>query len=198
MPMQSNPHETRSATVLRHVQAYLRETGTSEWTYAQHVVDIYHLRTAPTHRTVHFADSGDAYRMQKTNAGHIGRFIAGTQRLPVDLEESCVLALPAERQRGCWVDLAARVGRISIAHPQDGVQGVADDLGKLSRDIGDVYRTLGVLLGDDNQIDHTNRALDLHAARESARRLAGQVGSVVECLSGALIKQQESIEDDAA
>ena len=126
-PTQISPHETRSGTILRHVQAFLRETGTSVWTYAQTVVDAYHGRVPESHRTVEFREhkpGSDAYRVQKANAGHMTRLLDGTTRLPVDLEESLILAMPcAERQRACWVELAARVGRMSIAHPEDGVRG---------------------------------------------------------------------------
>lgn len=191
--MKHDPQETRSTTILRHVQAYLLRTSVSEQSYAEEVRRVYHERTPdPKARTLQFHGGGDAYEDMKANGQLVGRILSRAVRMPVDLEESLVLALPQERQRACWVELAARVGRMSIAHPEDGVSGVAEDLGRLTSDVGDLLMALSPLLAD-LKIDHHDDLSDLKLARTRARQLSSSVHVIIEQLSEAISEKQDSV-----
>ncbi len=188
LPMKDVPHEPRSVTILRHVAAYLLPT--SESAYADDVRRRYHERTPdPKARCIQFYDSGDPLVYMPKNEQLVSRILGRKVRMPVDLEEALILALPAEAQRACWVDLAARVGRMSIAHPEDGVRGVAEDLGRLARDVGELLTSLAPLL-DDLRIDEHDELVDLVTARERARQLSSQVHTVIEQLSRSIAKKQ--------
>ena len=183
--MKNNLHsETRAGCVERHVRAYIRETGISEQAYAAELVMVYHDRTPIRQRTVLFHADGEAYRDLTANTQIVHRMLGGDVRLPVDIEEAAILALPEERARRAWVDLAARVGRISVAHPEDGVAGVAEDLGRLSVDAGELLQAMGALLEDNRNLGGSEA--DLRLARERARKLAAQAHSIIHRLSDEL------------
>lgn len=187
-PMKPDAQETRSACIVRHVQAYLRGTATTMETYADNVRLAYHDRTAATHRTTRFHEAGDAFADLKANGQIVNRILSGTVKMPVDLEEALILALPEEDARACWVDLGGRVGRVSVAQPACGPGGKASDLARCSQAFGQAVQSWGRLL-DDLKIDANDDRDDLQEARVRLRNLVAAASTGIEDISAALLAQ---------
>jgi len=189
--MKRHPHETRSECIIRHVRVFLRGSAMSEQSYAADVVEVYHARTPAGRRCMKFHEGGDPYRDMRANGQIIGRILNGDVKMPVDLEESLILALPEEDARLCWVDLAERVGRLSVAHPQDGIEGMTADLGRLASDFGQFFESAGPLL-HDLSIDARDDRAQLMQARDRARQLVAQASGFVHEISEALREQDHA------
>ena len=104
-------HEPRSAVVFRHTADAVRNSGHTDTSLAQAIADQYTADVAPGERIVQFHAGEDADSMEralKANAQIIGRIRNGTVKMPVDLEESWVRALPAHWRDACSRELAQR------------------------------------------------------------------------------------------
>lgn len=158
--------ETRSQAIVRHVQRALRETRVTLRSIADRMVDVYHARTALDERTVEFhtGTTADAYEAAaRANAQLLKRMIDGQVRLPVDLEESLVLALPAEYQRSCLRDLADRYGLLAVERPSTDAVAQQTSIGVLMKETGELMVTLAPAFADgkldEADADVANRAL---------------------------------------
>lgn len=117
-----SPHtEPRSETIARHVREALATDGRlTAKAYADAVMREYHA-ALPLHlRSVSFelgttAETADA--AQRANAATIARFLSGEVRMPVDIEEAMVDALPHAIRERCNRALAARRGMLPVAMP---------------------------------------------------------------------------------
>lgn len=120
MPMKAPIQQpgTRSHVIQNHVIAYTR-SGASFQTYAQNVAETYNARVRPEHREIDFKADGDPIKCIEANAQKVARYFdpAVNARLPVDLEEACVLALPEPFRGRCLADLAARYGLLAVPIP---------------------------------------------------------------------------------
>lgn len=191
VPMMRDSHEPRSITVLRHVQAYLLGTAVSVQSYADDVRCRYQERTPARQQSLRFHTDGDVAEDFKANGQLVGRILDRTVRMPVDIEEALILALPEEEQRRCWVDLAARVGRLSVAHPEDGVEGLTADLGRFISDFGQLTQAFVPLLRDLQIDEHAGRE-DLECALDRLRQLMAGAQSFIEVVCRALAGQGRS------
>lgn len=127
--------ETRAQTIERHVRDMLHQTSVSLPSFSTAVVTQYHGRTAPAARGVLFHTDGDAYRCMRTNAQIIRRYLDGEPRLPCELEEALVLAMPDPWRTRCLSELAARYGLLAARIPE---QGRAEtDISQLFREAGE-------------------------------------------------------------
>jgi len=144
------PNETRAHTIFRITQQCLRETVTSMETFAAGVVELYEKRVALRARTIRFHTGGDAYRDMRANAQILRRYMDDevSARLPVDLEESWVLALPEPYREDCISALAARYGRLAPVAPEASARGPVGDLGRLMREVGEYVEALAPALAD--------------------------------------------------
>lgn len=114
--------ETRAHVIWHHVQQCLRHTGTAQDDFAPEVAALYEKRTPLHARGVHFhgyAAGDNPYDVNRSNAQLLFRMLKpdGPSRLPVELEEAVVLALPQPFQNECLGELAARLGQLSAAMP---------------------------------------------------------------------------------
>lgn len=160
--------ETRTQVFTRHVQDYLRKTGATLPAFADEVAQEYAKRVPPQLRTMTFVYSGDAFRRLKNNAQNLGRCFDGTCRLPADLEEAVLFALPQEYMEALRAELSARVGLLAV--PQVAGDTLADRAqfaGRLARESGEALKAISELLSQDEagpQDEHRLMAADKELA----------------------------------
>lgn len=151
-------HEPRIAVIAHHVRQALRASGMTMRVYAGRVADLYHLRTALADRTVPFeigTTAETAEQAERANAQTVQRFLDGTVRAPIDLEEALVLALPDTQRGECLRALAARYGLLAAPTPAtSGVEqqvqlaGLMHDTGRLLAELAPAFAD-GVLDSSD-------------------------------------------------
>lgn len=172
--------EPRSATIGRVVLDALRHSGLTEQAYAARVVDLYHQRVALHERTVEFhagTTAGQVIEAQRANAQLLRRMLNGAVRLPADLEESLVLALPPPYQRHLLSELAARYGLLAVAEPSRTEAGQHATLANLCREFGEAVERVAPMLAD-GRIDASDRNLAGPAVRELRDVLAATHGLI--------------------
>lgn len=159
-------NETRAQCITRHVRAALRGSGATMRAVADRAVDVYHSRTALQDRAIefHIGATAAAYESAaRANAQLVERMLNGTVRLPADLEEALVLALPDVQRAECLRDLAARYGLLAAVQP--GANGIAQQMttadmmlatGRLLTTLAPAYAD-GAL--DTSDAAHARRAL---------------------------------------
>jgi hypothetical protein len=172
--------EPRSATVGRIVLDALRHSGLTEQSYAASVVELYHRRVALHERSVPFHAGTTAEQLaeaQRANAQILRRMFAGAVRLPADMEEAVVLALPQPYQRHCLAELAARYGLLAVPEPTiDPLQQHAT-LADLCREFAEAVERVAPMLSD-GRIDAGDRHLAGPAIRELRDVLAATHGLI--------------------
>jgi hypothetical protein len=131
--------ETRTETILRHVQQCMRETATSWPSFGQTVAEEYVERVPLHKRVITFHFDGDAYKDMRANGQLVDRCLDGSTRLPADLEESIVHALPKPYRDACVRDLARRYGLLGARRLDAENTSLADDL----EAIGDLVESSG-------------------------------------------------------
>lgn len=116
--------DRRDDVIRAHWELAVRLSGETIETLATRAVELYHARTPARARHVPFqALDANPYDALRANALHVRRFLGmgtPTTRLPAELEEALVLALPQPFQRECLRELAARVGLLAAREPQPG------------------------------------------------------------------------------
>lgn len=148
----------RDAVIADHVAAAMRLTRLSMETFAQTVADLYHERTPLELRGVRFHEVGraDPYRDMRKNAQIVRRYLAGELcRMPVELEEALVLALPDPFQSACLRELAGRYGLIAAAAPASDGDEQVQQVAELMRAAGETISAIVPML-DDGLIDITD------------------------------------------
>lgn len=113
--MKSDSHyrEPRSAVIFRHTKDAVRNSPHNDASLAQAIAEQYMADVAPGERIVMFyagTDAASVERAMKNNAQLIARIRCGKVKMPVDLEESWVRALPQEQSEACAQELARRYG----------------------------------------------------------------------------------------
>ncbi len=162
--MKNRLHEPRSVTVIRHVSGHLLSTSRSLEAYADDVKRLYQESvTNLAARSVKFHGDGDAIADMKANGQLVGRYLNRTTRIPVDLEEALVLALPEVSKRECLADLAGRYNLLAAPMPD---VGTCDDIANLNRimtETGKAIQSLGPIFEDgkvtDDDLPYIKQAL---------------------------------------
>jgi hypothetical protein len=153
--------EPRAATITAAVTTALRaHKPLTESAYADAVVTLYHERTALHERAVEFrvGATAEAYEAAaRLNAQTVKRMLKGDVRLPVDLEEAMVLALPEPERRRCLAELADRYGLLAIPKPCADIDGQALMLSDFCREFGEAMQRIAPMLAD-LVIDERDRA----------------------------------------
>lgn len=144
--------EPRSETIARHVREALMLDGTlTERSYAERVMVAYHQATPLHLRRVHFelGSTVDAVeRAQRANAAAVRRFVSGEVRMPVDLEEALVDALPPAVRERCIRALSARRGMLPVAMPTaDGIEQTRR-VAELMHSAADAVAAIAPMLSD--------------------------------------------------
>lgn len=113
--------EPRSAVVFRHTTIAIRNSPHTDESLAQAIAEQYMADVAVGERIVTFYEGTDAESAKRAftnNAQLIKRIRTGKVKMPVDLEESWVRALPAEQGEACARELAKRYGFTAAKSPK--------------------------------------------------------------------------------
>lgn len=165
------PHEARAACIVHHANMALRKSALTDRAYGQAVADLYMQRTPLHARTIEFHVSRDPYADERANAQIVKRFLTDVVRMPVDLEEALVLALPEPFRAACLADLAERLNLLAAPRPAQDAARQTIHLGEMARDAGEVMIALAPMF-TDGRIDSNDAALAKHALDAIARTQA--------------------------
>jgi hypothetical protein len=127
--------ETRPQTIIFHIQLALGR-GMTVRGYAADVARLYNERTQADARTIEFHSGTDPYADERANAQLVQRFIDARTRMPAEIEEALVLALPDPFRGECKRDLAERYGDLAAPIPSCGDDCTVVDAGKLMEETG--------------------------------------------------------------
>lgn len=159
--------ETRTHTIQRHVQQYLRETGTAMPTFAQNVVEQYCARVRGIHRTITFKTDGDIYDRMRLNAQTLDRMLnTGIIRLPADLEEAIVFALPDASMQLLRADLALRYGLRAVPVLDAEQPNCIAHIGALARESGEALAAISPMIEDNGSIGPEDAHMAAHAIQQ--------------------------------
>ncbi|HPG94808.1 MAG TPA: hypothetical protein PLR28_09670 [Dokdonella sp.] len=144
-------NKPRDAIIAEHIAVAMRHTRLSYEAFAQSVLDHYHATTTDTLRTIKFhpVPQTDPYPAMRANAQLVRRMVEGTAvRMPVEIEESLVLSLPAPHRDACLRELSARYGLLAAPMPTAAAEGQAGSVGALLHRCGESIKALAPMLED--------------------------------------------------
>lgn len=176
MKSQSQFHEPRSTTVFRHTAEAIRNSSHTDASLAQVIADQYMRDVAPGERILTFhvgTDIDSMDKAHKANAQIVARIRNGTVKMPADLEESWVRALPQPWSDNCARELANRYGFIGARMPELSPQAGVLCVGRISVEYGQTMEAIARVLAD-GQIC----AQDVPALRVAAEEM-GQMGAAM-------------------
>jgi hypothetical protein len=114
--------DRRDDVIRAHWELAVRASGESTESLAARAVELYESRTPLHARRLSFQPlRGDLYTALRANALHVRRFLGLSEpatRMPVELEEALVLALPEPFRGECQRELADRVGLLAAKVPE--------------------------------------------------------------------------------
>lgn len=128
-------HPTRQAVLIDHLQRMLNETGRSLADFSEHLAQAYEELVPEAHRALGLcaqpAEEGcEAYfRWKQALEKAVHRFVDGSVRIPVELEEAWLAALPGPYRGRCRHDLCVRMGVLPVEIPAE--ETSAQDIGDL-------------------------------------------------------------------
>lgn len=171
--------ETRAETIARHTASMRHERRSSWESFGQAVIEAYHAMVPESARTIAFRTGGDVFECAAVNAKKISRYIdrESEARLPVDLEEAWVQAMPEPYRTRCRDDLVRRHGCLPVMLISDmgtedaaGVAQFATDFAAALREIAPAIAD-GVFNATDlPYVDAITSMLDRHVASTLALR----------------------------
>ncbi|HZP85889.1 MAG TPA: hypothetical protein VFB54_03650 [Burkholderiales bacterium] len=174
-------NETRPQTVIHHVTLALAR-GLTMRSYAADVARLYNERTPSLARAIEFHETRDPYADERANAQIVQRFVDGRSRLPAEIEEAMVLALPEPYRGECKRDLAARYGDLAAPIPKESDSAAVADVGLLMKECGLALTELSESFGHGYVTEKTtardalNKLTDLIATATTIReRLHAQL-----------------------
>lgn len=150
---------TRAAVVSHHVELALRHrtagggTRLALETYACDVVGLYEQRTPLHSRHLQFHGGGrDPYADMRANAQLVRRMLGDEApvRMPAELEEALVLALPEPFRAECLRELCDRYGLLAVRKPPmaGDMTGALRQPAALLREVGEALEALAPVLAD--------------------------------------------------
>ena len=159
---QRRPTETRSRTLLRYLSDAIHDTRLDIGTFTLSLVEQYNGLVPDHQRDFRFQDTGQLHRDLAADTKKVQRFITGTVRIPSDLEEAWVAALPEPFESRLRVELAHRYGHlgVSLDDPTSRASSMAAPA-HLMREAGECCTLLadmladGELNGNDAPLKHT-------------------------------------------
>lgn len=152
--------ETRSQTIVRHLEAYQKQTGKSWPSVAQMVVEQFARQVPPQHRAIEFHDtaaSDDPYEAMRANAQILRRIREGEVRFPADLEEAVVAALPDPCRQNLLDDLAAHYGLLAVKAPTFTETEDGRNLAHFWKEAGEAAEAVLAMLEDNGRIGPEDR-----------------------------------------
>jgi hypothetical protein len=175
--------EPRSQVVYRHTREALRKTSMTPNVLADAIAEQYQARVAPVERTLqfHVGTTADSItKAQKANLQIFSRFYDGTVRLPVDLEEAWVAALPGQHRIDCERELAQRYGFLGARAPLSAEAGQMLSVAGVSIEFGQLLEHLAPVV--DGQVHSVQDVAELERAIKEGRDLLAVVATLVATL----------------
>jgi hypothetical protein len=125
--------DTRAHAVYAHVLTALKHSGIDQGDFADDVARLYLERTPLHARSIEFHQhvrGGDPYAVRRANEQLLFRMLKpnGPVRMPVEIEEAVVLALPEPYRDECLRELNARYGLLAAAIPACSKASLADQV----------------------------------------------------------------------
>lgn len=188
--------EPRSQVVFRHTAHCIRNSGHTDKSFASEIAESYMRLVAPGERIVQFhvgTDLDSIDRAQSRNAKIIERFINGTVKLPADLEEAWVAALPQPWRGACERELAQRYGFLGVREPApQPAAGMIGAAGVLV-EIGHVMEALAAVVADGKVTPADVPALQrlVREARDATAELETVRATAQRDLQGVLAQSEE-------
>lgn len=113
-------HPTRQSVICFHIERFMLERGQSLIGFSGEVAIHYH-RLTPVHaQTVPLKqanignDVDKFFKQQESNTKLLQRWIDGTTKIPIEVEEALIDALPEPYHSRCIHDLSIRMGVLPI------------------------------------------------------------------------------------
>jgi hypothetical protein len=170
---------TRSQLIAAHVFDAVTRHRIGWKAYADAVVCHYHAHTDVEDRVLefHVATTAETVeRAERYNTQTLRRMLSGENRLPADIEESLIAALPEEAAERLQSALLDRAGLLRVAKPAAGQGGDAQHLApacELMRRTAAAVEKIAPMLADDNRIGPE----DLRHMDAAQRALEGVMGA---------------------
>lgn len=120
MTQQRHYSAPRAQVLFRYTTEAIRNSGLDDKSFAAEVAEKYMATVAPPERIIAFhvgTDTATIDQANNRNAKLIERFRNGTVKLPADLEEAWVAALPEPWRTDCARELARRYGFMGAKTP---------------------------------------------------------------------------------
>lgn len=176
--MKSDSHyrEPRSAVIFRHTKDAVRNSPHNDASLAQAIAEQYMADVAPGERIVMFyagTDAASVERAMKNNAQLIARIRCGKVKMPVDLEESWVRALPQEQSEACAQELARRYGFTGARVPGMDVAAGVNCVASLAVEFGQTVAAVTAVHADGAVC--ANDLPNLRKGRAELEQLLAQV-----------------------
>lgn len=183
--------ETRGHVLHAHVLMALKHSGRTQADFADAVAHLYAERTPLHARSIEFhahVAGSNPYDVHKANAQILFRMLRPEftdSRMPVELEEAVVLALPAPFQDECQRELAERLGLLAAPLPVGVDAPLAQQMKspcELLRRAAAAVESIAPMLDDNNHIGpedaaHFGKALQLLAdVQAAAISITAQIG----------------------
>lgn len=162
--------ESRPNVLLHHIIMAVKNSALTFRSYATHVRDEYDARTPVATRGIHFRTTRDPYSDEKLNAQTLQRLLDDPAKLPCEIEEALVLALPEPFQSECRRELAARMGELAAPMPREGHGAAVADAAALMRETGEALALLAPAFDGNSILPHQ---------RASAKRALGELDDVL-------------------
>jgi tRNA(Met) C34 N-acetyltransferase TmcA len=186
----SQYREPRSAVICRATTECIRNSGHTDTSFAQAVAESYMQRVAPAERVVQFHVGTDLASIDvahKRNAKIVERFRDGTVKLPADLEEAWVAAMPQPWRDDCERELARRYGFLGARAPEIVPNAGVLQVAGLALEVGHTLEALAQVMAD-GKVDASDVPALLRALRES-RDLAAELETLQARIQAALEEQ---------
>lgn len=185
MKPDSHYYEPRSAVVFHHTTIAIRNSPHTDESLAQAIAEQYMADVAVGERIVTFYEGTDAESAKRAftnNAQLIKRIRMGKVKMPVDLEESWVRALPAEQSEACARELAKRYGFTAAKRPKLDADSGVMCVAAMAVEFGQAVAAVTSVHADGAV--RANDLPDLRKAREELDQLLAQVQTLTSYVDG--------------
>lgn len=171
-------HPTRQAVLVAHTEAVIHEMGVERTEIACEIAREYHDRVAADHRSLPLEpepqiNDVDAYlrwfeRTRKT----IERMMTGATRLPVEIEDAWVAALPDPYRARCIQALTERMGHLAVELSDESAS--VGHLGRVLKEAGEEHVAAAAVYAD-GRVDENDLQALLDAEREARESAAASL-----------------------
>lgn len=140
----------RAQLISLRVEECIRQTPMRRRDFVARVREHYEHTVAPEYRTIDFSVRSDLFDRLEADEEKVFQMLENTtrRRLPVELEESILAALPDDRRFRLQIELGEREGVLVVPMPAHSRCADAMALGRLSKEIGDVFTRYAPILAD--------------------------------------------------